>query len=578
MPNSIIVRAQPGQPIEGGDALPPLLRRLFAARGIRHADEVDFNLSRLLPYTQLPGIDQAVDLLVQAARHQSRILVVGDYDADGATATAVLVRALTCYGYQNVHYAVPSRFQYGYGLSPKLVEETYQRYRPTLIVTVDNGISSVAGVAAAKALGIQVIVTDHHLPGKTLPEAAAIVNPNLPHSNFPSRALAGVGVAFHTMAALRSRLSREAWFGDAEPPPIKNLLDLVALGTVADLVPMDANNRILVDYGLRLIRAGRAHAGIQALFKVAGRQSSVASSSDLGFAIAPRLNAAGRLQDMEKGIACLLCDNQQEATLLARELNALNKARQVIEGNAVDTAWSKIAHQISQRRLIHKQGLCLYEPDWHEGVIGLVAARVRERIGVPAFIFTRAQDGQLRGSGRSIRTIHLRDVLADIHSYEPDLMTSFGGHSQAAGISLPEHNYPRFEGLFHQTVASHMAEHADQNELFSDGSLSPDDLSYQTAQCLRTAAPWGVDFREPVFDGEFVVVNSRIVAHKHRRLTLKFRPEDSFYVRAILFNAERHAMLENALHRVHILYSLEADNFHNCQSVNLTIRHIQAVD
>lgn len=562
---------------DSGD-LSPLLQRLFSARGIRHVEELDFSLDRLLPYEKLPGIDQALELLTEALHTQERLLVVGDYDVDGAAAAAVLIRALRQFGFRCVDYAVPSRFHYGYGLSPKLVEEAHKQHQPQTIITVDNGISSVEGVAAANALGMRVIITDHHLVGETMPAAAAIVNPNLPDSNFSSRALAGVGVAFYLMLGLRERLMQKSWFAADRSFVLEELLDLVALGTVADLVPLDANNRILVDYGLRLIRSGRSHAGIKALFKAAGRIPSLASSTDLSFAIAPRLNAAGRLQDMEKGIACLLSDNEKEAEALARDLDVLNKARRTIEGKTLQDAKLKIEKQLDRRHPEKGQGLCVYEPDWHEGLIGLIASRLREHIDAPVFVFTRAQDGRLRGSGRSIRTVHLRDLVADIANQEPELIVCFGGHSQAAGMTITEQNYPRFEQLFNLKVADCMARQENRVELLSDGCLSTADLCYQTAERLRTMAPWGMGFPEPVFDGEFYVSDSRVFAQKHRQLMLKPDLGSDFHVRGILFNAEQHAMLDKALHQVHILYSLEADAFRNRRAANLIIRRIQAIE
>ena len=380
------------------------------------------------------------------------------------------------------------------------------------------------------------------------------------------------------MLALRGRLRREARFDERQLPVLKELLDLVALGTVADLVPMDKNNRIMADYGLRRIRAGRSHAGISALFATAGKTPSLASSADLGFSIAPRINAAGRLKDMGKGIACLISDNKKEAAVLAGELHALNKARQTIESETLASVLEDVDERLSRQRPTQRQGLCLFSPDWHEGIIGLIAARVRERINAPVFIFTSAQDGRLRGSGRSIRNVHLRDLIVGIDRQKPGLIAAFGGHSQAAGMTLAAGNYPIFARLFARATADWLDAQEDAVELFSDGELQASEFSYETACQLRTAAPWGKDFPEPLFDGKFVVIESRVVAQKHRQLRLRPYDNGKLYLRAMLFNAERHGMLDKKLERVHILYSLEADTFRRRQSVSLTIRHIQTAD
>ena len=494
-------------------ALHPVLRRVYAARGLSRDEDLDLSLRGLLPVSSLAGAEAAARLLA-AHRGAGRVLVVGDFDADGATSSALLVRALRALRFAHVDFLVPNRFRFGYGLTPEIVDLGAAR-RPTLIVTVDNGISSIEGAERAHALGIAVLVTDHHLPGSVLPRAEVIVNPNLPSSTFGSSALAGVGVAFYVVAALAQLLEQR----DFNPA---DLLDLVALGTVADVVPLDRNNRILVAQGLRRIRAGRCVPGIGALLQEAGRRAAQICAADLGFAVAPRLNAAGRLTDMSVGINCLLADDRVAAARLAAQLSKLNAERRSIEQRmqleAIDIA-AAIHPRADGAESI---GLCLYEETWHQGVVGLVAGRIKDRLHRPVIAFARAEDGSLRGSARSIAGVHIRDALYSIAASHPGLIAKFGGHAMAAGLSLAMENLPAFRAAFAAEVAARADAEMLAEVIYSDGPLEPAELSLDTARALAAGGPWGQGFPEPVFDGEFTVLESRIVGGRH--LQLKLRP------------------------------------------------------
>ena len=519
------------------DDVPPLLQRIYAARGITCADDLLRELGGLADYRPLGGVEGAVELLQRALREQWRIVLVGDYDADGATSTALAIEALRACGARHVDYLVPNRFTQGYGLSPALVAEASAR-EAQLLITVDNGVAAHAGVQAAREAGIAVLVTDHHLPGETLPAADAMVNPNLPDDGFPSKALAGVGVIFYVMLALRARLREAGWFEATgmAVPNFAELLDLVAVGTVADVVALDANNRILVEQGLRRIRAGRARPGLRALLRVAGRDPARIVASDLGFAVGPRLNAAGRLQDMALGIECLLAADEGRALELAQRLDALNRERRELEQGMREQAMATVEEAFA--RLdgdAVPDGLCLFDPEWHEGVVGLVAGRLKERFHRPAAVFAPGSDGQLKGSVRSVPGIHIRDVLADIAARHPDLLPRFGGHAMAAGLSLEAARLEEFAGLFAAAVSSHADAEALQPVLWSDGELAPGEFGLDLAEALRAGGPWGQGFPEPLFDGVFVVQAAREVGQGHLKLRLR-DPRDGAVHDAIAFN------------------------------------------
>ena len=549
-----------------GADLHPVLRRVYAARGVAARAELDLSLERLLPVGSLPGVDAAAELL--ASQRHGRVLVVGDFDADGATSSALVVRALRAMGFAHVDFLVPNRFRFGYGLTPEIVALAAER-RPTLIVTVDNGISSLEGVEAARALGLPVLVTDHHLAGAALPRAAVIVNPNLPGSTFGSGALAGVGVAFYVIAALARRLA---------PPDFRpaELLDLVALGTVADVVPLDRNNRVLVAQGLKRIRAGRCVPGIRALLEAAGRRLGEITAADLGFAAAPRLNAAGRLTDMSVGIACLLADDASAAAALAAQLSRLNDERREIEqrmqGEAVEIA-SRLRLDADGEEAL---GLCLYDPGWHQGVVGLVAGRIKDRLHRPTAAFARAEDGLLRGSARSVPGVHIRDALDSIATRHPGLLIKFGGHAMAAGMTLREQALEPFRAAFAAEIAARADADSLRGVIHSDGELAPSELSLETARVLRDAGPWGQGFPEPVFDGDFRIAHARIVGARHLKLQLEAQggaaPLEAIYF-GYLGGAEAHAPILAGT-RVRLAYRLEVNEFGGTGRAQLNCQHL----
>lgn len=563
-------RPLPAQLPDLGD-LPPLLTRLYAARGVQSAAELDKGLARLIPYQQLKGIDAAVDLLVQALQQRQRILIVGDFDADGATASSVGVLGLRMLGAAHVDYLVPNRFEYGYGLTTEIVAVALQR-QPELLVTVDNGISSVDGVAAAKAAGLKVLVTDHHLPGPELPAADAIVNPNQPGCAFPSKALAGVGVMFYVLLALRARLRELGWFAKAgiSEPNLGELLDLVALGSVADVVPLDANNRILVHQGLARIRAGRARPGLRAVLEVAGRQHARITSTDLGFILGPRLNAAGRLDDMSLGIECLLCEDEALARDMAQQLDELNKDRKAIEQGMQREALA----QLKDLPLADMPfGLCLFEPDWHQGVIGILASRLKERYHRPAIAFADAGDGLLKGSARSVPGLHIRDALDAVAARHPGLISKFGGHAMAAGLSLPQEHFGAFAAAFDAEVRRQLSEDDLTGRLLSDGQLGAEEFHLELAKALRHAGPWGQHFPEPLFHGVFQIVTQRVVGEKHLKLVLKTEC-GSLTLDGIAFNVDRDIWPNPNVRWVELAYKLDVNEYQGRESVQLMVAHL----
>ncbi|HAT3729485.1 single-stranded-DNA-specific exonuclease RecJ [Serratia marcescens] len=554
-------------------SLPPLLRRLYALRGVQGEQELERGVKGMLPWQQLDGIDDAVSLLQQALADGRRIIVVGDFDADGATSTALTVLALRSMGGATVDYLVPNRFEDGYGLSPEVVEQAAAR-GAELIVTVDNGISSHAGVDVAHAKGMQVLVTDHHLPGETLPAAEAIVNPNLRGCAFPSKSLAGVGVAFYLMLALRARLRDSGWFEQRAlaMPNLAELLDLVALGTVADVVPLDANNRILVYQGLNRIRAGKCRPGIRALLEVANRDARQLAANDLGFALGPRLNAAGRLDDMSIGVALLLSDDIAQARMLANDLDALNQTRREIEqGMQVEAL--QLCDQLERTSTELPYGLAMYHPEWHQGVVGILASRIKERFHRPVIAFAPAGDGILKGSGRSVPGLHMRDALERLDMLNPGLMMKFGGHAMAAGLSLEEGRFDEFRQRFGELVGEWLDPAMLEGVIWSDGELAMQELSLTTAELLREGGPWGQAFPEPTFDGKFRILQQRLVGEKHLKLMVEPLGGGPL-LDGIAFNVDTTLWPDSSVREVELAYKLDVNEFRGNRNVQLLIQHL----
>lgn len=563
--------------------LDALLRRLYAHRG--DSQPAPMGLGDLLPADDLLGIGAAAELLADCIGRRGRIVVVGDFDADGATGSAVAMLGLRALGAEHVRHLTPSRFKHGYGLSPAVVEAAAPG-KPDLLITVDNGVSSVAGVERARALGIPVLITDHHLPGAELPAAAGIVNPNQPGCGFASKHLAGVGVIFYVLVATRAELRRRGRFEAARPggraePNLAQLLDLVALGTVADVVTLDRNNRILVEQGLRRIRAGQCRHGLRALLEIAGCRVEQITTQDLGFAAGPRLNAAGRLDDMGIGVECLISDDPVRAMTLARQLNALNGERRAIEFSMREEA-EAIVDGLAAAVGDLPPGLCLYGADWHQGVIGIVAARIRERWHRPVIAFAdvgadggaaeaAAGGGLLRGSARSIDGLHIRDLIDAVDKRHPGLIERFGGHAMAAGLSLPREALDTFRDAFADVVRRELGSAPPVRELLSDGELPGAMLNLHTAEALRFAGPWGKGFREPLFDGLFEVSDVRVAAERH--LKLRVRAGDGMPLEAIGFNlAERRGQVAD---RMHLAYRLDVNHYRGLRTPQLVVEHMQ---
>jgi single-stranded-DNA-specific exonuclease len=551
-------------PIENAEHLvslgvPKLMAKLLAARGVEQAFELDHSLKNLINPESLTNNKQMGILLADAIVQQKSILVVGDYDADGATATAVAIRGLRAMG-ANVDFLVPNRFEYGYGLTPEIVALA-QHSQPDIILTVDNGIASIEGVAYANRLGMQVLITDHHLPAEQTPEATCIVNPNQRSCAFPSKHLAGVGVMFYVLLALRAELRARDL--DGAQFNLAELLDLVALGTVADLVKLDTNNRIFVEQGLRRIRAGASCVGIQAILKLAGKDASKTSAQDLGFYVGPRLNAAGRLDDMTLGIKCLITDNKQEALTIAQQLHELNTERRQIEGSMqIDAIDSLDEHEVA-----NNYAISLYQADWHQGVVGILASRIKEQYHRPVIAFAQADDGLLKGSGRSINGLHLRDALDLVTKQHPNLIVKFGGHAMAAGLSIREQDFEVFKRAFEQVVRTLITEDALQASIETDGALPIEEMTMQTAQMLDNQV-WGQGFPPPLFSDDFKVLQQRIVGDKHLKLSLA-RQQQRFD--AIWFNQTD--LLDE---QVRVVYQLQINEFNGNQSLQLLIRHADA--
>jgi single-stranded-DNA-specific exonuclease len=549
----------------------PLLSRLYALRGVRAARELDHSLEHMIPVRELDGVDTAVALLLEHHVRQSRIVIIGDFDTDGATSTSLVVRQLRRLGFQDVEFLVPNRFQFGYGLTPEIVALAAGN-QPELIITVDNGISSVAGVSAANALGIPVLVTDHHLAGNELPAAAAIVNPNAPGNAFPSKALAGVGVAFYLMAAL-TRAMAEQGLVNAKEVSVAELLDLVALGTVADVVPLDANNRILVAQGMKRIRAGRCVPGIRAMLEAANKRIETCVASDLGFQVGPRLNAAGRLDDMSLGIQCLLTDDVTTARAIAAQLTQMNLDRRDIEQQMQAEALIALEQmQLDAESL--PLGLCLYEEHWHQGVVGLVASRVKDRVHRPVIAMARADDTTLKGSARSIPGVHIRDVLDAVAAHHPGLIDKFGGHAMAAGLSIGVDRLEDFRAAFDEEVKRWMTHDDAVGVVLSDGELEPREFKLEVAKQLRESGPWGQNFPEPLFDGRFRVVDARILGERH--LKLKVAVGDDA-VEAIAFRHFDHddAPQVRIGDQVQLAYRLDVNEFRGDEKLQLIVEYLE---
>ena len=559
-----------------GASLHPILARVYAARGVTSTEDLDYRLAHLLPDECLRGIDTAARLIAEALERRRRILVVGDFDADGATGCAVAVNGLRQFGAAEVDYLVPNRFRFGYGLTPGIVEVAAE-CEPDLLITVDNGTSSVAGVDAANARGIAVIVTDHHLAGAELPRAAALVNPNQPGDRFPSKCLAGVGVMFYLLVALRRVLRRSEWFErKAIPVPrLADLLDLVAVGTLADVVPLDRNNRILVSQGLARIRAGRARPGIEALLRVAGRDPARATASDIGFALAPRLNAAGRLEDMSLGIECLLAPTPALADERAARLDELNRERRDIEARMQEQALVHLQGLALGGTSALPLGLCLYDERWHPGVVGILASRIKDRYHRPAIAFAKDGEHGIKGSARSVAGVHVRDVLDAIAALHPGLLTRFGGHAMAAGLSLEHARFDDFSRAFDAEVRRHLSESMLRGATMSDGEIGAEDLNLGFAYLLRGGGPWGQGFPEPCFDGEFDVREARVVGGHHVKLVL--RPTGSGRsIDAIAFKAA--SEWPRGTSRARIAYRLGINFYQDLESPQLVVEDWERLD
>ena len=572
--------------IKEGEGAISLLDRVLSLRGVNTSGELVLQLKNLHPISKLKGIEQATLLLIDAIINKQRILIIGDFDADGATSTALVVRALNMMGHSQVDYLVPNRFEYGYGLTPEIVTEA-AKFSPDLIITVDNGISSIKGVEQAKSMGYKVVITDHHLPAKQLPNADAIINPNQVGCEFPSKSLAGVGVAFYLMLAVKSELLKKQYFVEKQltEPNLTELLDLVALGTVADVVPLDENNRILVEQGLRRMRSGLVSVGINALFTVGKRNIKNAVSTDLGFACGPRLNAAGRLDDMSLGIECLLTDDPQQAMDYATALDDLNIERRAIEEEMKAEALV-LLEELDNDRLVGDLPpvICLYKKTWHQGVIGILAARVRERYNRPTIIFAPAdpnddENTEIKGSARSIPTIHIRDIFDEVATANIGLLEKFGGHAMAAGLSIAESHLDEFTQAICEVVNCHADEATFQEIYYSDGELKADDFDLKNADSLRYAAPWGQHFPAPVFDNQFVVVNKRLLKEKHLKLVLRpcysasQQQSQQRTVQAIAFNVDLTEWPEEG-NEIHLLYRLEVNEFRGDCCLQLMVEKV----
>ncbi len=578
MKKAIIRRASPQNESILPDNLHPVLRRIYNNRNIFQEKQLDKSINNLLPFNKLSQIENAAQVIYEHLVQSNKIVIIGDFDADGATSTAVAVKCLKMFGAYSIEFLVPNRFKYGYGLTPEIVKEAEQIFSPKLIITVDNGISSIEGVNTANALDIDVVVTDHHLAGQELPNAKAIVNPNQPDDQFDSKNLAGVGVIFYVMLALRSLLREKNWFAvnNIKEPNFSSVLDIVALGTIADVVPLDLNNRILVNQGLKRIRAGHACPGIQALIKVSNRTAKNLIASDMGFCLGPRLNAAGRLEDMSVGINCLLSESIEQAREYATQLDDLNRTRREIEGQMQQEALSSLKELHLDDTTI-PMGMCLYDPHWHQGVIGILASRIKDKFHRPVIVFADNEDDEIKGSARSIPHLHIRDILDSIATKHPSIIHKFGGHAMAAGLSIAKSNLEKFQECFNREVEEVVKpEYLDQ-VIYSDGEISEQEFSLELASLIQQAEPWGQEFPEPVFDGKFKLIQQRIVGEKH--LKLKLRPESGNQeFDAIAFNTISHednVSPFNVGDRINAVFKLDINNFRGQTSLQLMIEYLE---
>ncbi|MFV7771778.1 MULTISPECIES: single-stranded-DNA-specific exonuclease RecJ [Shewanella] len=553
--------------------LSPILKQVYASRGCTTSD-CELALANLLRPDTLKDVDRAAAIIADAMAQQQSILIVGDFDADGATSTSVCLLALRMMGATNVDYLIPNRFDYGYGLSPEIVQVA-QQMGAQLLITVDNGISSIEGVAAAKALGMQVVITDHHLPGQAVPQADAIVNPNQLGCGFASKAIAGVGVAFYLMSALRAELRSRNWYQakGINEPNLATLLDIVALGTVADVVSLDTNNRILVDAGLKRVRAGRCRPGITALLEVAKRNTSRIVASDFGFAVGPRLNAAGRLDEMALGVETLLCDDMMRARRMASELDGLNAERRELETGMQQEALKSL-ESLSLNEAELPWGIALYQQDWHQGVIGILASRIKDKYHRPVIAFAEAGEGEIKGSARSIKGLHMRDLLELINARHPGMIIKFGGHAMAAGLSLRAGEFERFAKAYDEAVRELLAPEQLTGEIVSDGELSPAQLNMALARELRSAGPWGQNFPEPIFDGVFRILQQRIVGERHLKLVLESECGQTM-VDAIAFNVDLTTWPDATIQYAEVAYKLDINEFRGNESLQLMVEQIE---
>jgi single-stranded-DNA-specific exonuclease len=563
------------QPVEFQTAIHPLLQRIYSARGVQHERELQYQLANLHK-PNFKGLAEAVSLLADAVVAQAKIIIVGDFDADGATSSALAVLALRAMGLHNVDFLVPNRFEYGYGLTPEIVAVAAAQ-QPDVIITVDNGISSIDGVLAARELGIAVIVTDHHLPGSELPEADAIVNPNQPGCEFPSKNLAGVGVIFYVMNALRAELRQMGWFAESgiTEPNMASFLDLVALGTVADVVPLDYNNRILVAQGLQRIRAGVCRPGIKAMLEVSGKQANKLVASDFGFSLGPRLNAAGRLDDMSLGIQCLMCESENLAREMAAQLDELNRDRKAIETGMQQEAMTMLQKTFQADAESLPWGLCLFDETWHQGVIGILASRIKDKYHRPTIVFADVGQGDIKGSARSVPGFHIRDALDAVAARNPDLLQKFGGHAMAAGMSLTRANFAAFAQAFDDEVRRQLTTDDLRTVVVSDGELAVQDFSLHIATQLREAGPWGQHFPEPVFDGEFFLVQQKLVGEKHLKMTLAHDAHGQQLVDAIAFNIDPTCWPNSQAKKVRVAYKLDINEFRGNTTVQLLVDYLE---
>jgi single-stranded-DNA-specific exonuclease len=555
------------------DSIHPVLKRIYASRNIKSSEDLDYSLGSLIPYEELGGINDAVILLQEMMTQKKRILIVADFDADGATSCALAIRGLTAMGAEDVIYVVPNRFEHGYGLSPKIVDVALD-HDPDLIVTVDNGISSISGVEHAKKNGIKVLITDHHLPGDKLPSADVIINPQLKDNKFPSKNLAGVGVVFYILLALRAKLKAENWFDEKniKYPNLANLLDLVALGTISDLVPLDKNNRTMVAHGLKLMRKNKSKVGILAILNQSGRQLSTLTSGDLSFAIAPRLNAAGRLTDMSLGIECLLTDDKENATEMAKKLNQLNIERRQIQDNMEEQAFTEFEKHLQDTSKKIPHGICIYNQNWHQGVVGILAAKIKEKFNRPVIVFAKECQGILKGSARSITELHIKDVFDEIARLYPKLILTFGGHAMAAGLTIEESQFDRFSDVFNKVVNQYISSDSLEDQCLTDGELSGDDFSLPLALAIQNAGPWGQSFPEPIFVGQFKILDKRIVGESHLKLKLQSRNNNT--LDAIAFNMTDDDW-PSKLEQITSTYRLGINHYRGHSQVQLFIEHIE---